>query len=269
MSLLPSATFASLNDPYYTRSAGSGSTLNSPVLVNSSGAAALRITCDPTGHVSIGPNGGGDPSVSMELSNDADVNPAVLSIKTNPGTNAGYIFVGNPVGGSTISIAGNAAAGACVIQGGNACTGIDIGANNVNFDNIAITPNVTVIKGLGGNPSVLLATGTYAANSTTPVPLPPSAGLWAIVGCSDPGSAPTAYSRQAQLSAMAYVNNSGVVNMGGSGYVDVGGVGGTDFVTLQVNPTATELNLINNSAQSLVGYSIRAFNISGPIPGTL
>jgi len=269
MSLLPSGTLGSLNDPFYLQTTNSGNTLSSPVIVDSTGNAALRITCGPTGQVSISPNGGGDSSVSMDLSNNGDVNPAVLSVKTNPGTNGGYVVVGNPVGGSTISIAGNPAAGACVIQGGNACTGIDIGANNVNFDNIAITPNVTVIKGLGGNPSVLLATGTYAANSTTPVPLPPSAGLWAIVGCSDPGSAPTAYSRQAQLSAMAYVNNSGVVNMGGSGYVDVGGVGGTDFVTLQVNPTATELNLINNSAQSLVGYSIRAFNISGPIPGTL
>jgi len=269
MSLLPSATFASLNDPYYTRSAGSGSTLNSPVLVNSSGAAALRITCDPTGHVSIGPNGGGDPSVSMELSNDADVNPAVLSIKTNPGTNAGYIFVGNPVGGSTISIAGNAAAGACVIQGGNACTGIDIGANNVNYDNIAITPNVTKIKGLGGAPQTLLATQTIVAGGQVDVALPTGEGLYAIVGCADPAATPTAYTRQAQLSSTCYINSAGVCNMGGSAFADTGAIGSTDAAYLEVNPTGTGLILYNSAAQGLVGYTVKAFQLSGPIGGTL
>lgn len=269
MSLLPSGTLGSLNDPFYLQTTNSGNTLSSPVIVDSTGNAALRITCGPTGQVSISPNGGGDSSVSMDLSNNGDVNPAVLSVKTNPGTNGGYVVVGNPVGGSTISIAGNPAAGACVIQGGNACTGIDIGANNVNYDNIAITPNVTKIKGLGGAPQTLLATQTIVAGGQVDVALPTGEGLYAIVGCADPAATPTAYTRQAQLSSTCYINSAGVCNMGGSAFADTGAIGSTDAAYLEVNPTGTGLILYNSAAQGLVGYTVKAFQLSGPIGGTL
>jgi hypothetical protein len=146
---------------------------------------------------------------------------------------------------------------------------LTLGSSAANSATMTLTDTATTLTKLGGAPQILSGVPvTVTPNTSIPVTLPAGEGLYAIVGCGVGGTS-TSYTRQAQLSAMVYINPAGNCQMGGCGTVDVGGSGGTDSVSLQVNPGGTAMVFYNNSAQSIVAYQIQAFKISGPIPGTV
>jgi hypothetical protein len=195
---------------------------------------------------------------------------AVVNI-SDTGANTGTFQVGGN-GGDPLVIQGGSIApnNYSVIRPNVASAGrLYIGSSTTtNPTAIYLTDTATTISKLGGAPGTLLAAQTIAPAGSVVVPLPVGEGLYSIVGCGVGGTA-TAYTRQAQLSCIAYINSLGVCQMGGSASVDVGALGGTDVVTLQVNPTGTGMNLYNNGAQSLVSYQVSAFLISGAIPGVV
>jgi hypothetical protein len=56
--------------------------------------------------------------------------------------------------------------------------------------------------------------------------------------------------------------------MGGSTFADVGSIGSTDGLLVYPQQGGQAFNLAFTGAQPIVGFSIVAFKLSGPIPGT-
>ena len=161
--------------------------------------------------------------------------------------------------------------GSSIIPGVGSAGSLTLGSSGTtNPSAITLTDTATSISKLGGAPQVLLATQLIVApGATGTIPVPVGEGLYCIMGCSaDPGA--TGQSRQAQFSVMAYVNSTGALQMGGSGISDLGSIGGSDsFILIPNAGSANTMFYANNGIQSLVNYSIRAFKISGPIPGAI
>jgi hypothetical protein len=136
---------------------------------------------------------------------------------------------------------------------------------------IVITDTATTIKNLGGAPQVLFASTNIPPSSvgspyTNTFPCPVGEGLYSIVGCSNGTS--TQNSRSAQLSATAYVNTAGRVNMGGAAFADVGSVGSTDAMLFYPTDGANTFQLVYTGGQQVNNFTVVAFNLSGAIPTT-
>lgn len=170
------------------------------------------------------------------------------------------------VGGTTASpnprITPATGAGGTLLLGSSATT---------NPAAITVTDTATVINNLGGAPQVLFPSTNIPAASVgspylTSFPCPTGEGLYSIVGCSNGTS--TQNSRQAQLTATAYVNAAGRVNMGGAAFADVGGVGSTDAMLFYPTDGANTFQLVYTGGQQVNNFTVAAFKISGAIPTT-
>lgn len=194
---------------------------------------------------------------------------AIVNI-SDTGSNTGNLQVGGNGGDPLLVQGGSLVSNYSVIRPGvNTGGQLYLGSStNGSPTAINITDTATTISKLGGQPQNMLSPQTIVSGASVNVPLPVGEGLYAIVGCGF-GLAATAQTRQAQFSCMAYINSAGNCQMGGSAAVDVGALGGSDTVSLQVNPAATAFTLYNNGPQSLVAFQVSAFKISGPIPGVV
>jgi hypothetical protein len=157
--------------------------------------------------------------------------------------------------------------GQTVASGGT----LTFGTSVANTAAIVMTDVATTINNLGGAPEVLLAAANLpiptppATQYNTTFPTPSTEGLWCITACCQSTNQP---SRQAQFSVVCYVNNARQVQMGGSTFADVGSIGSTDGLLVYPQQGGQAFNLAFTGAQPIVGFSIVAFKLSGPIPGT-
>jgi hypothetical protein len=147
---------------------------------------------------------------------------------------------------------------------------VTLGTSNTNTAAIVMTDTATTINNLGGAPEVLLASTTLPAQTppaqyNTTFPTPSTEGLWCITACCQSTNQP---SRQAQFSVVCYVNNARQVQMGGSALGDVGAIGSTDGLLVYPQQGGQAFNLAYTGASATIGFSIVAFKLSGPIPGT-
>ena len=251
------------NEDLYVANNGSGGsapqTLTSPATVDpdefnnstlnlngSQGTGRLIITSSDLGIGALNFDG----VSSYKISNDPLAGHSVLNVGTSTGTNVlSYDST------DQISAFGDSTAvgGPAVLAG----------------------PNATLIRRLGGAPSVLVPLGSVpfgsVANPTTVlVPLVGLyEGLWCVV-CSANGIGTTQQSRDAQISVICYINSAKQCQMGGSSQCNVGTVANTSNAIIEIFPLNGQTNLQINytGAQPLTNFGVYAFNISGPIPGT-
>jgi len=192
-------------------------------------------------------------------------NPNILEVADIAG--AGGLYVRATAGDLPLVLSSTTAAGAAVYQGVPSAGRLTIGSSAANPSAILIVDTVTSVTNLGldTTPQVLLARNTFTAGSITPFPAPTGVGLYAILGCSTPPGN-TGFTIASQLSAFAYVNATGGVQMGGAAYTQNGT---SEYVGIAPDPTnITQFQLVVTAgSQSLVGYSIVAVRISTGIAG--
>jgi len=300
MSLLPSGTYASPLNPYYSAGGGPAppANLDSPVTVvpNVGDGSATLVCPAEAGSVAaliLGQQGSSPWSVNVNAAaatnlrvqyNDGATNPVYItvddtvdSVGLGSGVAGGTVKSFNKfevsdlsiVGTNVIRIAATSATAGQITNTVAAGGTLEFGSSAANSATMTLTDTATTLTKLGGAPQVLSgAPQTIVPAGSALVSLPAGEGLYAIVACGVGGTA-TGQTRQAQLSCFCYINSGGLCQMGGSATTDVGALASTDNVTLQVNPAGTAMNVYNNSAQSLVAYQVQAFKISGPIPGAV
>lgn len=269
----------SATTPYYASATSQGgggggtSTLTSPVAfapTTGSSNAVLSNSVATSGTVVIG---------------SSVASPAVLTVADIAGVP--FVAVNGSTGQNALVLAGATATNPCQIatsSAGGAGAILGIGSSTANLSGITVSDTATIINKLGGAPVQLLAPqaiapATPAQPGPPPVPkvntivnvslTPLSEGLWCIVGVGAGSSSQT--TSDAQFCVMAYVNSGHIIEMGGCAQLNVGTTLNSDEATLQVQPLngTTTLELIYTSTfQGLVNYSVSAFLISGPIPGT-
>jgi hypothetical protein len=176
-------------------------------------------------------------------------------------------------GGSSLLLAGaQTEGGTCVVAPMVTAAGaLSLGSSSTtNAGAVVITDTATTINKLGGAPQTLLATTTIPIGSVTQVngtfPTPSGEGLYVIVGCCSPVT--NQPSRQQQFSTIAYVNSTGQVQMGGSVYSDSGTIGAADGFVVTPQQGGAAFNYAYNGSNTIVNFSVVAFKLSGPIPGT-
>lgn len=201
-------------------------------------------------------------SIGSSLSN-------LTSLQVADAAGDGTVYVRSADGQVPLTLRSNNT-GSSIIPGTANSGNLTIGSSAANPSGITFTDTATTINKLGGAPQVLLAAGnlapgTVGAPTSFSFPAPTGEGLYAIVGASSGVS--TANSRQAQLSCFCYVGPTGVAAIGGAAFADVGGIAADDCI--QFAPANnTVFNGSYVGAQQVNNFSILAFKISGPIPGT-
>ena len=201
-------------------------------------------------------------SIGSSLSN-------VTSLQVADLAGDGTVYIRSADGAVPLAIRSNNT-GSSIIPGTANSGNITIGSSALNPSGLTITDTATTINKLGGAPQVLLATGNLApgtvpAPTSFSFPAPTGEGLYAIVGSSSGVS--TANSRSAQQTSICYVGPTGVVAIGGAAYADVGSIGSDDCI--EFGPINN--NVFNGSytgGQQVNNFSVLAFKLSGPIPGT-
>jgi len=242
--------------------------------VNLNAATVIKDNVSPANGLGLSPTG-----INTSSINQLVATTGILSIGSSL-SNATSLQVADLAGDATVYVRSTDGqtpleirsnnTGSSIIPGTPAAGNITIGSSGGNPSGLTITDTATTINKLGGAPQVLLATGNLPPS--TPLapflftfPAPTGEGLYAICGSSSGVS--TANSRQAQLSCFCYVNNAGNVAIGGAGYADLGAVGSDD--NIQFAPISN--NSFSGSyggVQQVNNFSVLAFKLSGPIPGT-
>jgi hypothetical protein len=196
-------------------------------------------------------------------------NPLIVASYANQQTDVGISPVA-PLTLGAVTYAGSSEISNTVDSSGS----LALGSSQASLSNIIVADQAgvpsTFIKGLGGSPQLLLATTTLPAQTppaqyNTTFPTPTGEGLYCVMGCAQSTNQP---SRQAQFSVIAYVNLSGQVQMGGSGLGDVGSIGTSDALLIYPQQGGANFNLAYTGSGTVVGFSIYAFKLSGPISGT-
>ena len=221
------------------------------IIAPSSNAGQLGIGASVAGAVA-------NPNVLIDVSDNVVAVSNSLSV-----LNAAYAGNSLSMGlqSATASIIGQT-----VASGGT----LSLASSAANQAAIVMTDVATTINNLGGAPEVLLAAGNLPAQTppaqyNTTFPTPSTEGLWCITACCQSTNQP---SRQAQFSVIAYVNNARQVQMGGSTFADVGSIGSTDGLLVYPQQGGQAFNLAYTGTAAIVGFSVVAFKLSGPIPGT-
>ena len=216
---------------------------------------------------------GGNISIGSSVANPSGL---IVSDIARSGV-VNFVQVSGSPGNTSLFLSGyQASVGECVIapdapSGATLNLGSSSDVTSPLSAAISITDGATTINRLGGAPQTLLAqTNIPPGNVTTTLgtfPTPTGEGLYTIVGTSQ--SNPTQNSRDCQFSTIAYVNSGGRVQMGGATVADVGSVGGNDVLKISPTDGANTFNYAYNGANQITNFSVVAFKISGPIPGTI
>ena len=235
--------------------------INDPTLIGGN-ALELKQTNPTTSLISQTVATSGILSIGSSLSN-------VTSLQVADLAGDATVYVRSADGQVPLEIRSNNT-GSSIIPGTPNSGNITIGSSALNPSGLTITDTATTINKLGGAPQVLLATGNLAPGSVPAptsfsFPAPTGEGLYAIVGSSSGIS--TANSRSAQLTSICYVGPTGVVAIGGAAFADVGSIGSDDCIEF----APINNNTFNGSytgGQQVNNFSVLAFKLSGPIPGT-
>lgn len=277
MSLLASCTERRPAEYYFAEANGSGpSLLSSPTLVESDPGSqvstALRLTCDLSGNTAII---GTTTSAAriMSIAPNASVG-SVINVAQNAGSGIGYAQIGNPSGGTAVSIAGQTSPnGTCTIQASGSGT-LQIGANGTSSpDNLTLNADHTVTFASAPilpalNATVTLPQVDHGTQAIVSIPAgAQSAGLYCLT-VQTAGST-NVNDATAHLSTIYYWNGTQVVSGGAvSGPESVGGPAGA--YSIQPYAAAGVLNqfvFINTTAGAATTPTLNWIKLAGPITG--
>jgi hypothetical protein len=207
----------------------------------------------------------------MSIAPNASVG-SVINVSLNTNTGWGYAQIGNPSGGTAVSIAGNTSAnGVGIIQATGTGT-LQIGANAYAYDNMTLNTDHSVsfsrppvlAYGLAG--SVSAPQVNHGTNYVVSIPTgAQSAGLYMIL-VQTAGSDNVA-DATAHLSTTYYYDGTQIVAGGAvSGPTQVGGpVGAMSILPYAGAGVFNQFNFVNTSAGAAVTPTFRFLKLAGPI----
>jgi len=276
MSLLASCTERRPQEFYFAEANGSGpSFLSSPTLVESDPGSqignALRLTCDLLGNTAIiGTTT--NPARVMSIAPNSSVG-SVINVSMNTSTGWGYAQIGNPSGGTAVSIAGSTSAnGVGIIQSTGTGGTLQIGANAYAYDNMTLNTDHSVslarppvlAYGLAGTVSIPQV--NHGTNAVVSIPAgAQSAGLYMIL-VQTAGSDNVA-DATAHLSTTYYYDGTQIVaGRTVSGPTQVGGpTGAMSILPYAAAGVFNQFNFVNTSAGAAVTPTFRFLKLAGAI----